>query len=272
MANSTKGITGNNNTRDAILLTAFGTSVQEANSAYDNIEEEFRKAFPDTEIRWAYTSTFIRKKLRERGKTIDSPAEALARLGEDGFDHVYVQSLHIIPGSEYHDVLNVAERFNRMPEGLKKTTVIEPLLYSDDDMHAVSNTLIENIPQERKSNEAVVFMGHGSHHAANIYYPGMQYYLWNKDDNLLVGTVEGAPTFNDVLEKLKAKNIKKIWLSPFMAVAGDHAKNDMAGDGPESWKTLLEKEGFQVQPVLKGMAEYDNIVKIWIDHLKSHKN
>jgi len=46
----------------------------------------------------------------------------------------------------------------------------------------------------------------------------------------------------------------------------------MAGDGPESWKTLLEKEGFQVQPVLKGMAEYDNIVKIWIDHLKSHKN
>jgi len=53
-----------------------------------------------------------------------------------------------------------------------------------------------------------------------------------------------------------------------MAVAGDHARNDMAGNGPDSWKSLLGKEGFTVEPVLRGTAEIPEIVDLWVDHLK----
>jgi len=54
---------------------------------------------------------------------------------------------------------------------------------------------------------------------------------------------------------------------PFMSVAGDHAKNDMAGDEDDSWKSILSKAGYECKPVLKGTAEYDSFAKIWVSHL-----
>ncbi|MDZ7664132.1 MAG: hypothetical protein U5K27_02180 [Desulfotignum sp.] len=37
------------------------------------------------------------------GKTLDSPAVALAHMADQQFTHVAVQSLHTIAGAEYHD-------------------------------------------------------------------------------------------------------------------------------------------------------------------------
>ena len=56
---------------------------------------------------------------------------------------------------------------------------------------------------------------------------------------------------------------------PFMTVAGDHAENDMAGDDDASWKTVLEKEGYQVTPVLKGLGEYPGIRSLMYQSLKN---
>jgi sirohydrochlorin cobaltochelatase len=58
-------------------------------------------------------------------------------------------------------------------------------------------------------------------------------------------------------------------------VAGDHAKNDMAGDEDDSWKSIFTKAGIQCVSILKGTAEYDVFVDMWVDHLKgplSHFN
>ena len=48
-------------------------------------------------------------------------------------------------------------------------------------------------------------------------------------------------TIEDVIQKLKGRGFSKILLKPFMIVAGDHAKNDMASDDEDSWKTILQK-------------------------------
>jgi len=66
---------------------------------------------------------------------------------------------------------------------------------------------------------------------------------------------------------LKSK-IKRAYLMPFMSVAGDHAKNDMAGDEDDSWRSILTKAGIKCEVILKGSAEYDEFVNIWVDHLK----
>ena len=55
---------------------------------------------------------------------------------------------------------------------------------------------------------------------------------------------------------------------PFMSVAGDHARNDLAGDEEDSWKSILTKQGFECDVTLKGTAEYDNMIDIWAGHLK----
>ena len=55
---------------------------------------------------------------------------------------------------------------------------------------------------------------------------------------------------------------------PFMSVAGDHARNDMAGGEEDSWQSILAGAGITSVPILKGTAEYDEIVDIWLDHLR----
>ena len=47
---------------------------------------------------------------------------------------------------------------------------------------------------------------------------------------------------------------------PFMLVAGDHAKNDMAGE-EDSWKCELEDAGYEVRVIMKGLGEFEESVR-----------
>ena len=111
-------------------------------------------------------------------------------------------------------------------------------------------------------------MGHGTPHPSNAFYAALMYHFQQKDPNIFVGTVEGFPEIDDIKAMLIKKKIKKVYLMPFMSVAGDHARNDMAGDEEDSWKSVLTAAGIECVPILKGTAEYDEIIAIWVDHLK----
>ncbi len=87
-------------------------------------------------------------------------------------------------------------------------------------------------------------------------------------NSVFLATVDGYHGIDDIMPKLKEKKISKVYLMPFMAVAGDHALHDMAGDKPQSWRSTLSSGGFTCEAVLKGTAEYPEIVDIWIDHLR----
>jgi sirohydrochlorin cobaltochelatase len=254
------------NKQTGILLVSFGTSYTNARTALDNIEEQVKKAFPDTEIRWAYTSAFIRKKLKSSGIQIDSPEEALVKMANDGFQKIAVQSLHIIPGEEYEKLHQTVTLFNRLPD-YPIVRISPPLLYSHADLEQFSKAISEIAAPDNDKKEAIVFMGHGTNHTANIYYPGLQYYLNQQSSQYILGTVEGFPGLPEVMALLAEKDIKKLKLMPLMSVAGDHAQNDMAGAQPDSWKSILEKEGYQVTLSMHGLAEYNQIVAIWINHL-----
>ncbi|MBG0775429.1 MAG: sirohydrochlorin cobaltochelatase [Desulfovibrionaceae bacterium] len=253
--------------KSCILLVAFGSSMDEAQASFDNIDRKVRAAFPDTDVRWAYTSRIIRKKLAARGRVIPSPAEALATLLDEGYTRVAVQSLHTIPGQEYGDLERTIEAFRRMPEGFARLTLGRPLLSSTEDLERVADLLITLAPKQRKAEQALVFMGHGTEHPANVYYEAMAARLAHLDGRAFLGTVEGYPTLEDVARQLDAAKIKQAYLLPFMSVAGDHARNDMAGDEDDSWKSVLTKRGVACTPVLKGTAEYDAVVDVWLDHL-----
>ncbi|CCO24201.1 sirohydrochlorin cobaltochelatase [Maridesulfovibrio hydrothermalis] len=254
--------------KKGIMLAAFGSSMPETQVAFDSIEKAVKKAFPGVPVRWSYSSAIIRNILAKEGRAVDSPVTAMAKMMDEGFTHVAVQSLHTIPGEEYFGIVKTVEAFEGMPKGMSKVTVGKPLLYSDDDMQRTVKAIIANIPKDRKAEDAVVLMGHGTHHGANIYYPGSQYYFSQADPKIFVGTVEGAPTLDAVKELLAKSKVKKVYLMPYMSVAGDHARNDMAGPESDSWKSELTKDGYKCVSVLKGTAEFPQVVDIWVDHLK----
>ncbi|MDY6790574.1 MAG: sirohydrochlorin cobaltochelatase [Thermodesulfobacteriota bacterium] len=255
--------------KKGILLVAFGSSMPEAQVSFKNIDKRVKKAFPGVPVRWAYTSHIIRHKLAKEGKNLDSTEMALAKMMDEGFTHVAIQSLHTIAGEEYHGLVQSAHAFGQMAGGFERILVGYPLLGKEDDLAKVTEVVIKNIPKNRKKKDAVVLMGHGTHHPGNAFYAAMMYHFQQKDPNIFMGTVEGAPTIDDIRAMLLKKKIKKAYLMPFMSVAGDHARNDMAGDEDDSWKVILTKAGIKCVPILKGTAEYDEIIDIWVAHLKT---
>ena len=249
-----------------ILLVAFGSSEASAQVSFDNIDEKVKAAYPGIPVRWAYTSHIIRNKLAKQGRHLDSPEMALAKMMDEKFTHVAVQSLHTIGGAEYHDLRRTVGAFKSMG-GFEKVILGYPLMATQEDMQRTVDAILATIPKDRKKNEAVVLMGHGTHHPSNAFYAALMFQLQLKDPNIFVGTVEGYPEADLIKSLMHEKKIKKAYLIPFMSVAGDHAKNDMAGDEDDSWKSIFTRGGIECVPVLKGTAEFDEFVDIWVDHV-----
>jgi sirohydrochlorin cobaltochelatase len=249
-----------------ILLVAFGSSEASAQVSFENIDTKVKQAYPGIPVHWAYTSSIIRAKLAKSGQILDSPEVALARMRDEKFTHVAVQSLHTIGGSEYHDLRRTVGAFKLMG-GFEKIILGYPLMATQKDIERTVDAILATIPKERRQDDAVVLMGHGTHHPSNAFYAALMFQLQLRDPNIFVGTVEGYPELDLIQELLIQKEIKKAYLIPFMSVAGDHAKNDMASDEEDSWKSVLTKAGFECVPILKGTAEYDEFVDIWVDHV-----
>ncbi len=249
-----------------ILLVAFGSSEDSAQVSFENIDKKVKETYPGIPVKWAYTSHIIRKKMAGQGVELDSPEVALAKMLDEDFTHVAVQSLHTIGGAEFHDLRRTIGGFTMM-RGFERVILGNPLLGTQEDLERTVEAIFANIPAERKKEDAVVLMGHGTHHPSNAFYSALNFQIQLQDPNVFIGNVEGYPELDTIQMLLQKNKIKKVYLMPFMSVAGDHAKNDMAGDEDDSWKSVLTKEGYEVVTILKGTAEFDEFVQIWVDHV-----
>ena len=268
---SSQGNGDNSGSKKGILVISFGTSYAKTRKAtIGACEKKIKKAFPGYEIRRAFTSNIIIKILKERDKIfIDTPGEALEKMSREGFSEVIIQPLHVIAGEEYTEkVLTAASSYKNR---FKKLAVGRPILVKDNDYEKAVKAVSTQLPSV-KEGEGVILMGHGTHHPANSSYAKIQKYFDDAKLGVYVGTVEASPDLNDVISALERDKIKKVTLMPFMVVAGDHASNDMAGDEDDSWKTILEKKGYEVKIYLHGLGENKEIQNIYVNHVRDAIN
>lgn len=243
----------------ALLMVHFGTTHEDTRQlTIDAINHKAHETFSNLELREAYTSRIIIHRLKQRGIDKQTPLEALKQLRQDGYTHVIIQSSNIIDGIEMeslrHDVKEVEKDF-------KDIRIGKPLLYGKEDYEQVINALMPSLPEQG----AIVLVGHGTYTPITAAYAMMDYMLKAKGYNHVhVGTIEGYPAFEDVLRMLKARKEKTVTLVPFMFVAGEHAKNDIA----EDWKKELEKEGYNTHVSMKGLGENPDIQKLFIERIK----
>ncbi|MBC5738664.1 sirohydrochlorin cobaltochelatase [Lawsonibacter faecis] len=252
--------------KKAILAVSFGTSHADTLArTIGAIEAELAAAFPKRAFRRAFTSGMICRKLKARdGLDIPSAAEALEDLLREGCTDVVIQPTHVINGEEYDKLLAQAEpcrsRFARLSVGA-------PLLTTVEDYHALAAAVLAELPEEREDT-AMIFMGHGTEHYVNPSYAQLEYVfhdLGRRD--VLIGTVEGYPALEQVLRRMAERpEVKRAVLCPLMVVAGDHAKNDLAGADEDSWKSRLESLGYEVLCNLKGLGEYRGVREMFVGH------
>ena len=255
--------------KQALLMVSFGTSYPETlEKNIAALEREAAATFPGWTVRRAFTSGMILRKLARRdGTAPDNVPAALTRLAEEGYEAVAVQPTHILNGDEYDKLRAQAAPF----EGrFARFAVGAPLLTTLEDYRATADALMASLPAPAEG-EALVFMGHGTGHAANPAYCQLEYLLHDLGwKGAFFGTVEGYPTLDEVLRRLREHpGIKRVTLHPFMLVAGDHAAHDMAGKEHDSWKSRLEGAGYPVSCVLKGLGEYPALRAIFLAHARA---
>ena len=113
-------------------------------------------------------------------------------------------------------------------------------------------------------NTVLLLMGHGTEHGANNLYIQLAEKMRSYPaGNLRLCTVEGSPSFEDAIEELTRMPQRKVQLAPLLLVAGDHAKNDMAGEEPDSLRSLLEEKGFSVECCAQGLGEICAVQKMF---------
>lgn len=258
-------------TKKAILAVSFGTSHNDTREVtIDAIEKDMQAAFPEYPLYRAWTSKMIINKVNKRDHVhIDTVKEAMEKMRADGITDVLVQPTHVINGIENdimkEEALSYREDFHSISFG-------DPLLTSEQDNREVLEAVAEEFSW-LKEDEVLVLMGHGTTHYANSIYAALDYTFKDKGHkNIFLGTVEAYPSMESIMKLVREYAPSKVVLAPFMIVAGDHAKNDMAGDDPESWYRQFKEAGYEVEAVIKGLGEYPGIRKILVNHLKALEN
>ena len=286
--------------KNAIILSSFGTTESDAVASIVNIKNKVEKAFPETRVELVFTSNIIRSIWQERSqnpeewkaKGIDPKVlnvkgilETFGILQSAGYRNIVVQPTHMFHMEQYSDLVSYVKGvasiktvrdkwlpFDKIVVGRPAMGTIGVKHPYYDDLARIVTILKSDIQHAKKKNAVLVYMGHGNEVWSTGIYAELQKAMRHAYPDVMtfVGSVEGFPTLDDVstgLNHIKPK-AKNILLKPLMIVAGDHAKNDMAGDEDDSWKSNFIKLGYKVYPVLQGLGSNNEFVEVFIDHIK----
>lgn len=300
---------------EAILLVAFGSTWSNAFSAFDHTVAQYQKAFPEADVYLCFSSDICinRASAGENGEARDyyEPRYLLHAIGAARYSKVRVQSLQVIPGEEFANVVASVKKFMnngyiasaRLDDAYLKSLndneaifLGMPLLNSyegeGNDVDRVASILNQECKAEL-ADGVVAFMGHGNPDSydtfkANVRYTQLEDALQRISPNYFVGTVDAAGTYKqDVHSNMVAagKTSGNIYLHCLMSIAGDHAHNDMAGEGSDywdadepasednSWYEYFNHNGYKsVVPTVngdpQGLLEIPGILNVWIDHTR----
>lgn len=248
----------------AILVVSYGTSHKEAmEKSIEAIEKRIQEEFQEYKIYRAFTGKRGIKKLSQTGTAVMTLAEALERMKKDGIQELVVQPTYVTNGIENEKMI---EKVRAASEEFQSITIGKPLLNDWKDCRELSQIVAKECVAEK--NEILMLMAHGTKGGNHLMYLKLEE-IW-KDmghENIVIGTMKGIPSFEDAKKQLENLDAKKIILQPFMIVAGEHAKKDMAGK-EDSWKCELEKKGYKVECHMKGLGELSKVQEMFVRHIK----
>ncbi|MEN8190621.1 MAG: sirohydrochlorin cobaltochelatase [Thermodesulfobacteriota bacterium] len=292
------GKTKSREPKNAIVVAAFGTTVPTAVKSIINIVDRVKAAYPETEVHVTFTSNIIRSVWKRRQvkpqKWLDMgiPKEVLyvknifstiGDLQEDGYRNIIVQPTHMFFMEQSYDLQQYIDGLAGIRTMKKRWRPFDNLVMGrpalgmpgdryeyHDDVEAAVATLADDAKKARAAGASLVYMGHGNEHWSTGIYHEVRKKMREvyPEVKTCVGVVEGYPGIDDILEELKRSDNKKIMLKPFMIVAGDHAVNDMAGEEDDSWKSILEEQGFEVESVLEGLGSNNGFADLFVDHIR----
>lgn len=286
--------------KKAIVIAGFGTSQPDALPGLQNILQTASQAYSQIPVRLAFTSNIIRQIWGKRAEdskfwqanpgldkefllSIKTPLATLADLQNDGHRSIVVQPTHIFNGEEYQELCSLLQGLDSIRtikekwKPFSRLALGRPLLGRNgphppytQDVQEVARLLEPDVRQAREQDSALIYMGHGNRYFSTGAYWDLMRVMQDMypETEIFVCCASGSPDLNFILQQLQQKNISKALLKPLMIVAGDHAKNDMAGKESDSLQSRLEASGIHCQAIFKGLGEEQAIADKLVRHIK----
>jgi len=265
------------NQRSLCILAAHGSSHAAARAVLEAFAARVRRELPHQDVLLAYTASGRAgghpAATPQQGETLQAMLPRLQAMARRNPLNIAVQSLHVIAGDEF-------ERMCLGLEGLAgncgvRIAVGGPLLRSMLDAPDVALALRQSLePGPHDAGEAVVLMGHGTTHGAQSLYGHLAKALRITLPGARLGVLETADagdplSIQAIAADLAASGVRRARLVPLLTVAGRHAHKDLAGDQPDSWKSVLAAHGVESRPDLAGLLERDPFASRLVQRLRA---
>lgn len=252
--------------KKAILAVSFGTTNRDQiDKAILSTVNALEKAYPEYEVRWAFSSQVVINRLRESyGMQVNSISEALEGLYDEGVEELIVQPLHLIKGKEYEKVLNCLEAYR----GKMIIKIGEPLMSIEEDYKVISEA-IHHFHSDKES--LLLILGHGTDHQAAEAYDLLAQKVADRKLIGSVATLEKLHQIEQIAELAKIHSRNKVRILPLMLVAGNHLEKDIKGIADHCWEGKLIQAGLEVQIIEQGLGENEWVAELFIAHIQTAK-
>jgi sirohydrochlorin cobaltochelatase len=216
-----------------------------------------------------YGSARARSILREQGKPAPDIAQAILDIVglRNEFSHVVVQSLHVIPGYEFHEMARAVNASEALRVCAANIKIGLPLLDGPDCLEHTANILISLVGQ-RELDEAIVFIGHGASHPGGMAYHALSAVLSRIAPYVFLGMLDKNTNKNQqtLLKRITQAKLKRVHLVPLLLTAGAHMKNDIFGQ-KNSWVEQFNDQGLEIVKYERGLLEYPAITNIFLKRI-----
>lgn len=249
-----------------VILTSSGNTVA-TQATCKHIEKAVTQSFPDNPVYWGFNHRTVARNQTGAGTpTLQHPATILKQLADEGYRNAIVQSLHLLPGHEFHT----------LQREVRHTQVINyqiglPLLSSQRDYLDYIDLVTPLVTSD--SAQAVLFVGHGTRHPIWTAYLALEALLQKRfGKKTYVGVVEHSPNADDIERRILEAGYQNVLIIPFFLVAGMHFHRDVKGTADHSWYSRLSASGLKVDFISEGVGLLDKIGDLVVRHIQEAEN
>ena len=207
---------------------------------------------------WAFTSKTIRERAGLAAERPLSPREALEDYRVRGYASVAMQSFHVVPGQMDAEIRRLEVPGLRIAHGA-------PLLSSERDRDKVERLLEADFHSFWPS----VVVTHGNHRYPEYNRPLIELArsLEARHSRVFVCSVEGEPGTARLSDaSVLAAVSGGVRFVPLMLVAGEHIAQDVMGQHPESWSSLI---GASQAEVTLSLGQRPEALDLFFEHAEA---
>lgn len=220
---------------------------------------------PDADMVCVYTDDGIRKRLREEtGEKYQNLKAAILSMKDRGVTDLTVVPTEIHDGPEFK---KMKEEVTGLASIFKTVNISKPLLYDEAD-YEITARAMHGAFRETVKDDILVLITAGHKTDAVEELKAFETHLAKYFNECYVATLYGERKLYKIIKDINVANAssRRIVFIPMEFIAGETVENDVSQEYT-SLVLRLEEEGYAVDSIFKGLAEYDDFQRLYMRHL-----